>query len=56
MDPETDALDAYSRVVSTVAASLLPSMASLTVRSRRGEGAGSAVVYTPDGFVLTPLS
>ncbi|WP_344620164.1 S1C family serine protease [Dactylosporangium salmoneum] len=53
MDPETDALDAYSRVVSTVAATLLPSVASLTVRSRRGEGAGSAVVYTQDGFVLT---
>ncbi|WP_238015612.1 trypsin-like peptidase domain-containing protein [Dactylosporangium sp. AC04546] len=53
MDPEIDALDAYSRVVSSVAASLLPSVASLTVRSRRGEGAGSAVVYTPDGFVLT---
>jgi S1-C subfamily serine protease len=53
MDPEIDALDAYSRVVSTVAATLLPSVASLTVRSRRGEGAGSAVVYTSDGFVLT---
>src|SRR5258705_10691605 len=53
MDPEIDALDAYSRVVSSVAATLLPSVASLTVRSRRGEGAGSAVVYTSDGFVLT---
>ncbi|GAA2612455.1 trypsin-like peptidase domain-containing protein [Dactylosporangium fulvum] len=53
MDPEIDALDAYSRVVSSVAATLLPSVASLTVRSPRGEGAGSAVVYTPDGFVLT---
>jgi len=49
MDPETDALDAYSRVVSTVAATLLPSVASLSVRS----GAGSAVVYTADGFLLT---
>ncbi len=53
MDPETDALDAYSRVVAGVAATVLPSVASLTVRSHRGEGAGSAVVYTPDGFVLT---
>src|SRR6185312_10688410 len=53
MDPDIDAMDAYSRVVSTVAATLLPSVASLTVRSRRGEGAGSAVVYTPDGFTLT---
>ena len=53
MAPDTDALDAYSRVVSSVAASLLPSVASLTVRTRRGEGAGSAVVFTADGFVLT---
>ncbi|MDG6105443.1 trypsin-like peptidase domain-containing protein [Dactylosporangium aurantiacum] len=53
MDPETDALDAYSRVVSGVAATVLPSVASLTVRSSRGEGAGSGVVYTADGFVLT---
>jgi S1-C subfamily serine protease len=53
MDPDIDALDAYSRVVSSVAAALLPSVASLTVRSRRGEGAGSAVVFTTDGFVLT---
>jgi S1-C subfamily serine protease len=53
MDPDTEALDAYSRVVSTVATSLLPSVASLTVRTRRGQGAGSAVVFTTDGFVLT---
>jgi S1-C subfamily serine protease len=53
MDPDTEALDAYSRVVSTVASSLLPSVASLTVRTRRGQGAGSAVVFTTDGFVLT---
>src|SRR6266545_60014 len=30
-----------------------PSAASLTVRSRRGEGAGSGVVFTSDGFMLT---
>ena len=53
MEPDTEALDAYSRVVSSVASTLLPSVASLTVRSRRGEGAGSAVVFTADGFVLT---
>src|SRR4051794_24906854 len=52
-DAGTEALDAYSRVVSSVAASLLPSVASLTVRTRQGEGAGSAVVFTSDGFVLT---
>jgi S1-C subfamily serine protease len=52
-DAETEALDAYSRVVSSVAAALLPSVASLTVRTRQGQGAGSAVVFTSDGFVLT---
>jgi S1-C subfamily serine protease len=55
MDPsvESDAMDAYSRVVSSVATTLLPSVASLTVRTGRGDGAGSAVVFTPDGLVLT---
>jgi len=46
-------MDAYSQVVSGVAGTLLPSVASLTVRSRRGEGAGSGVVFTDDGFMLT---
>jgi S1-C subfamily serine protease len=51
--PDQDALDAYSRAVTTVAASLLPSVASLSVRSPRGSGAGSAVVFTSDGLTLT---
>jgi len=50
-------LDAYSRTVSGVAAQLTPRVASLRVPhpgSRyRGEGLGSAVIYTPDGFLLT---
>jgi S1-C subfamily serine protease len=50
-------LDAYSRVVTSVAERLIPSVASLRVRARtrRGQvdGAGSAVVITPDGFGLT---
>src|SRR5262249_33261309 len=50
---ESEALDAYSQVVSTVAAKLLPSVASLTVRSVRGDGAGSGVAFTKDGFMLT---
>jgi len=54
MDPsEVDALDAYSRIVTTVADRLIPSVASLSVRGRRGEGAGSAVTLTADGFLLT---
>jgi S1-C subfamily serine protease len=54
---EEEALDAYSRVVTSVAERLIPSVASLRVRQRaRGasvDGAGSAVVITPDGFALT---
>ena len=58
-DPrETEALDAYSRVVIEVAERLAPSVANLRVmrRSRAGQvpaGAGSAVALTPDGFLLT---
>ena len=50
---EAEALDAYSRVVTSVAASLLPSVAALAVRTPRGAGAGSAVTFTDDGFLLT---
>ena len=55
---ETEALDAYSRAVTSVAERLAPSVANLRVmrRGRGGSvpaGAGSAVVLTPDGFLLT---
>jgi serine protease Do len=55
---ETEALDAYSRAVIAVAERLAPSVASLRVmrRMRGGQvpaGAGSAVVLTPDGFLVT---
>ena len=54
---ERDALDAYSSVVVAVAQRVSPSVASLRVgkdaSSRRGEGAGSGVVITPDGYLLT---
>ncbi|HZN89655.1 MAG TPA: trypsin-like peptidase domain-containing protein [Thermoleophilaceae bacterium] len=58
VDPEVEALDAYSRAVIGVAERLAPSVASLRVmrRSRGGQvpvGAGSAVALTPDGFLLT---
>lgn len=57
-DAGAAALDAYSQVVSGVAARLLPSVASLTVHrfvrgGRRAAGTGSAVVLTPDGFLVT---
>jgi S1-C subfamily serine protease len=50
---EAAALDAYSRVVTAVAARVLPSVAALSVRGPRGSGAGSAVAFTDDGFLLT---
>jgi len=46
-------LDAYSQVVTTVAARLRPSVSALSVRGPRSGGAGSAVVFTTDGFLLT---
>ncbi len=55
---EEEALDAYSRAVTMVAERLSPSVANLRVSRRvRGgrilDGGGSAVVITPDGFMLT---
>jgi S1-C subfamily serine protease len=55
---DEEALDAYSRAVAGVAERLAPSVASLRVhrRTRRGRvsaGAGSGVVLTHDGFLLT---
>jgi S1-C subfamily serine protease len=55
---DEEALDAYSRAVSSVAQLLSPSVASLRVQrqTRRGRvqvGAGSGVVLTHDGFILT---
>ena len=58
VEADTEALDAYSRTVVGVAERLAPSVANLRVlrATRRGRvpvGAGSAVVLTPDGFLLT---
>src|ERR671936_2996956 len=55
---DTDALDAYSQSVIAVAERLTPSVANLRVArrvrgGRRLDGGGSAVVITPDGFMLT---
>jgi S1-C subfamily serine protease len=55
---EAEALDAYSNAVTSVAERLAPSVASLRVSrrvrgGRRLDGGGSAVVITPDGFLLT---
>jgi S1-C subfamily serine protease len=58
LEGEAEALDAYSRTVSGVVERLAGSVASLRVMrsSRRGRvpaGAGSAVVLSSDGFLLT---
>ena len=50
---EREPLDAYSRVVSTVARMLTPAVAALRVRLGGREGTGSAVTFTDDGFLLT---
>jgi len=55
---EAGALDAYSRVVTSVAERLTPSVAALQVprRVRGGHtamGSGSGVIITPDGYLLT---
>ena len=55
---DSKGLDAYSKIVTTVAADLAPRVAALEVRHRRRDGhlvggAGSAVVFTDDGFLLT---
>jgi S1-C subfamily serine protease len=52
---EKEALDAYSTIVTSVAERVLPSVASLRIgRAGRGfGGAGSGVVITPDGFLVT---
>ncbi|MGA7418293.1 MAG: trypsin-like peptidase domain-containing protein [Acidimicrobiales bacterium] len=58
--PEQDVgpLDAYSQVVVSVAEQLTPRVAALEVSHRQPDGsfaggAGSAVVFTNDGFLLT---
>jgi S1-C subfamily serine protease len=54
---DNEALDAYSQVVTDVAEKMTPRVASVSVRQRRRggsrEGAGSAVVLTGDGHLLT---
>jgi S1-C subfamily serine protease len=56
---QDELMDAYSRTVSGVAEALAPSVANLQVLGRRRDGAevpvgaGSAIVLSPDGFLLT---
>jgi S1-C subfamily serine protease len=50
---ESGALDAYSAIVTSVAAQLTPRVAALRIRSRRSESAGSAVVLTSESHLVT---
>jgi S1-C subfamily serine protease len=53
-DPrEREALDAYSSVVVKVAEMLRPAVVNLRGGRGRGEGTGSGILFTPDGFLLT---
>ncbi len=48
---ESEALDAFSRVVVQVAEKLRPAVVNL--RGEHGRGEGSGILFTPDGFLLT---
>lgn len=48
---DDDALDAYSQLVTAVAETLAPAVASVRLRGRRGSG--SAVVFDPRGVLVT---
>src|SRR4051812_41589303 len=57
-DDDVAILDAYSAAVSSVAETLIPSVASLRVTRQVGgwgpaSGTGSGVAFTPDGFLVT---
>jgi serine protease Do len=56
--PDADALDSYSQTVMRVAATVMPHVAALEMSAARRNGrvrvgAGSAVLFTEDGYLLT---
>ena len=53
LDGRVEPLDAYSAIVVGVADNLTPRVAALRIRGRRGESAGSAVVLSDEGHLIT---
>jgi S1-C subfamily serine protease len=53
--PDIELLDAYSRVVTGVAEKISPAVVNITVtdETKNISGAGSGVIVTPDGYVVT---
>ena len=50
---ENEAFDAYSKVVVGISEKLRPAVVNLNCGSGRRQSAGSGVLFTPDGFLLT---
>jgi S1-C subfamily serine protease len=53
LDGVVEPLDAYSAIVVGIADTLTPRVAALRIRGRRGESAGSAVVLSQEGHLIT---
>ncbi len=50
---ESEALDAFSRVVVRVAETVMPAVVNVRAGQGQRGGSGSGVLFTPDGFLLT---